>query len=125
MDIYQKFFDRLGSTIDWKVIDDLVVSDANILRPVKGHAFEILFDEIITKKLNYVVQDCGGDSDIDRIVIVGNKSFTMQLKTPAVRTIIPGIKFGVNLHKTHGPEKRPQNLYPTHWPCPFCEIPHD
>lgn len=125
VDIYQEFFKRLGSEVDWKVIDDLVISDANILRPVKGHAFEILFDEIITKKLNCIVQDHGGDSDIDRVVVVHGKSFTMQLKTPAMQTIKNGVKFGVNLHKTHGPEKRPQNLYPVHWPCPFCKTPHD
>ena len=121
MSIFDDFFKRLGTTIEWSVIDDLVMSDANILRPVVGHAFEILFDEVITKKLHGTIIDQGGDTDIDRIVIdLSNNRHTLQIKTPINATINKGVSFQVNLHKTHGQEKRPQNLYPTHWPCTVC-----
>ncbi|MDG5789449.1 hypothetical protein QA612_18485 [Evansella sp. AB-P1] len=121
---FEEFKVRLGADIAWSVIDDLVVSDANILRPVKGHAFEILFDEVAIKSLGATVQDVGGDTSVDRELINGQmKKHTLQLKTPASSTIKLGKKFGVSLHKTHGQEKRPKNLYPMNWPCPICE--HD
>lgn len=119
--IYEQFFKRLGTKIDWAVIDDLVLSDANILRPVKGHAFEIIFDEVANKKLHCQINDYGGDSDIDRVLIdYSGKKYTIQIKTPVTSSIKQGISFAVNLHKTHGLEKRPQNLYPIKWPCPIC-----
>ncbi|MHA1342084.1 MAG: hypothetical protein ACTSO2_19110 [Promethearchaeota archaeon] len=123
--IFEQFMDRIGVVVPWSLIDEVVISNANILRPVKGHAFEILFDEIVRKYLKcQFFRGPRGDTDIDRILInkSGNK-ITMQLKTCAVSTIKENIKFGVSLHKTHGLEKRPRNLYPIKWPCPLC--PHD
>lgn len=67
-DLINKFMKRMGSNIDLKKIDELVVSDANILRPVIGHAFEVIFDEVITDVLKGKVLKVGGDSSTDRVV---------------------------------------------------------
>lgn len=118
--IYDEFYKRLGLVIGWKAIDDLVVSDANILRPVKGAAFEYLFGLIFKDKFKVILGPGTGDSDIDKTLTSNNRKITMQIKTSAVSTIKEKIRFGVNLHKTHGLEKRPNNLYPIMWPCPKC-----
>jgi hypothetical protein len=121
-DLHQRFFERLGLEIDFSIIDELVMSDNNILRPIIGHAFEHIFSEIVTDKLNGEIKDEGGDSDIDLIVIdrEGNE-YTIQVKTLTTASTIECVSFGVSLHKTHGLERNPNNLYPINWPCPFCE----
>ena len=43
------FRKEIGINFDWHEIDDLIISDSNILRPVKGYAFEYLIDEIFKK----------------------------------------------------------------------------
>lgn len=50
-DIFEELMDRIGVEVPWHVIDELVVTDPNTLRPVKGAAFEILFDEVVNKHL--------------------------------------------------------------------------
>lgn len=67
MNIYKKFQKELGFDCDWKIIDDLVVTDKNILRPVKGHGFEIIFSKILQYKLKAKIlsEALVGDSDID------------------------------------------------------------
>lgn len=115
---------RMGSNIDLKKIDELVVSDANILRPVIGHAFEVIFDEVITDVLKGKVLKVGGDSSTDRVVQGKNgEEYTVQIKTLISKGIKNNEHFTVSLHKTHGQEKRPKNLYPIEWPCRICE--HD
>ena len=121
-DLYERFFKALGVKVEWKTIDDMIVSDANILRPVKGHAFEFLVKEIFKDKLNYCIKEGLGDTDVDLTVIDNTgKTYTIQIKTPVAGSIKRGKSFTVNLHKTHGLEKRPNNLYPIIWPCPLCE----
>lgn len=124
-DIFQELKHRIGVDVPWSTIDEVVVSNQNILRPVKGHAFELLFDEIAHKYLQCDIRPGpGGDTDIDRILINNEgQRITLQLKTCATSTIVENIKFGVSLHKTHGEERRPKNLYPIQWPCPYCD--HD
>lgn len=123
-DLKTLFFNRLGLKISFDIIDDLVTSDNNILRPIVGHSFEFIVAEIITNKLGGKVEDVGGDSDIDLIIIdKNNNRYTAQIKTLNKSTIKKNRSFGVNLHKTHGLERRPNNLYPTVWPCPTCN--HD
>ena len=81
-DLINKFMKRMGSNIDLKKIDELVVSDANILRPVIGHAFEVIFDEVITDVLKGKVFKVGGDSSTDRVVQGKNgEKYTVQIKT--------------------------------------------
>jgi len=121
MDIYEKFLNSLGFNVSWANIDSIVMSDANILRPVKGAAFEILFDEIVINHLGgQISPGPGGDTDIDRILKNKNDTINLQLKTCATGSTKQNVRVGVNLHKTHGIEKRPNNLYPFQWPCPHC-----
>jgi len=124
-DIFKQFMDRIGVVVPWNVIDEIVVTDPNTLRPVKGHAFEVLFDEIAHKYLKCRIETGpGGDTDIDRIITNDEgRSISLQIKTVNSASVKQGIRFGVNLHKTHGEERRPNNLYPCQWPCPYC--PHE
>ena len=43
MTIFEEFKNELGYSCEWNIIDNLVVSDGNIIRTVKGHAFELIF----------------------------------------------------------------------------------
>ena len=124
-DIFKELLDRIGVDVPWHVIDEVVVTDPNTLRPVKGYAFEVIFDEIANKYLKCLIEPGpGGDSDIDRFLTNNSgQKYTLQIKTCVTSTIKENIHFGVSLHKTHGEERRPNNLYPTQWPCPYC--PHE
>jgi len=94
--------------IDWEIIEHIVQKDANILRPIKGVAFEEYFKKILRNKFpNIDIKDGEGDSDID-LFVNGHK---LQLKTPAKAPTIENRFVGVSLHKTHGLERRPHNLY--------------
>lgn len=94
--------------IDWKIIEHIVQKDANILRPIKGVAFEEYFKKILRKKFpNIDIKDGEGDSDVDLFV----NGYKLQLKTPAKSPTLENRFVGVSLHKTHGLEKRPHNLY--------------
>jgi hypothetical protein len=125
-ELFDQFWKEIGVKFSWERIDDLIMSDANIFRPIKGHAFEIKFDNIIKDNFkkdyeNVQIIEEGGDSDIDRILIdKNNNKHTLQLKTCTVNLTKPDESLGVSLHKTHGREKNPNNLYPFEWPCPHC-----
>jgi len=114
-------FERIGVVVDWELIDETVVSDANIMRPVKGHAFEFHIDEIFKNILKHPLESGnGGDTDVDRHFLLDGNDIELQIKTPVTKSIKEGKPFAVNLHKTHGEEVRPINLYPMQWPCPIC-----
>ena len=94
--------------LDWKIIEEIVMSDANILRPIMGVAFEEYLRKILIDTFpKTIIEDGLGDSDIDLIV----DGHTLQLKTPNNGTTKTNVKIGVALHKTHGDETRPNNLY--------------
>jgi hypothetical protein len=94
--------------IDWAIVEEVAISDANILRPIKGVAFEQYFRKLISSNFpNVKIKDGVGDSDID-LVVDGRR---LQLKTPGKGSTKNGIQVGVALHKTHGDETRPNNLY--------------
>lgn len=94
--------------INWSVIDNIVKKDANILRPIKGIAFEEYLKKIIKRyDKNILISDGLGDSDIDLFI----NNVAVQVKTPIVKGTIKGQKIKVALHKTHGNETRPNNLY--------------
>ncbi len=98
-DIFSEFMDRIGVNVSWDVVDEVVVSDPNTLRPVKGHAFESLLDEIAHKHLKCQIRPGpGGDTDIDRFLTnnSGNQ-FSLQIKTCATSTVRAGSQFGVNI----------------------------
>ena len=98
--------------INWKVIDSIVQKNSNILRPIKGVCFEEYFKKILKIKFgskfgSIDIKDGKGDSDIDLYV----NNFKLQLKTPAKNPTVVNEFVGVALHKTHGLEIHPHNLY--------------
>jgi len=85
-----------------------VQKDANILRPIKGVCFEEYFKKILRKEFPDIdIKDGEGDSDVDLYV----NGYKLQLKTPTKTPSIENQCVGVALHKTHGLERRPHNLY--------------
>lgn len=58
-------------------LDSLIASNPSVLRTVRGHAFEVVFDDIVNAS-GFKAITVGGDSDVDRIV----NGVTLQLKTP-------------------------------------------
>lgn len=94
--------------LNWKTVEEVVSSDSNVLRPIKGVAFEEYLVKII--KANFpraIIEDGEGDSDVD--LIINGK--LLQLKTPDKNSTKSLKKVGAALHKTHGDETRPGNLY--------------
>jgi len=103
-------FERVieSENIKWDTIEHVVQKDANILRPIKGVAFEEYFKKILRKKYPSVnIKDGEGDSDVDLYI----NDLRLQLKTPAKAPTEQDKFVGVALHKTHGLERRPHNLY--------------
>lgn len=123
MDNLGKFLSFIPKNISFEDIDNLLVSDQNILRPLKGLSFEYLVDEIFLKNFKIKLHPGSGDSDIDRFFYFKNKKLSIQIKTPVIGLIKKDKSVSFALHKTHGLEKKPQNLYPIKFPCPICE--HD
>ena len=110
------------SNLDWSIVDNVAVSDANILRPIKGVAFEEYFVKILKQaESNVTILEGAGDSDIDLTV----NGHDLQLKTPVAQSTQRSIQIGIALHKTHGNERRPHNLYSTSNPTfDFLVFPH-
>jgi hypothetical protein len=108
-DLAQRFFEVIEiPAVDWAVVDYVAVSDPNILRPIKGVCFEEMFRHIVSKYMpNAVLSPGPGDSDVD---INLNKT-RLQLKTMDKGSTAHNLTIGVALHKTHGREQRPHNLY--------------
>lgn len=117
--ILKKTFEELIEVqdVDWAILDDVATSDSNILRPIKGVAFEEYFKKILISHLpSILIHDGIGDDDVD-LSVNGHR---LQLKTPVTQSIRPGISFGVALHKTHGDETKPNCLYkPSNKPFDF------
>ena len=98
------------NNLDLSIVETIAAKDANILRPIKGVAFEVYFQKILTNAVENLKIIAGvGDSDID--LVVNGKN--LQLKTIDAGSTINDKFVGVALHKTHGNEKRPHNLYNT------------
>jgi len=96
--------------IEWHVVDLIIQKDANTLRPIKGVAFEEYFKKILRHRFPGIdIKDGLGDSDVDLYV----NGFKLQLKTLDKGSTKYKDRVGVALHKTHGLEKRPYNLYST------------
>lgn len=110
------------SDVDWSIIDKVAISDANVLRPIKGVSFEEWFVKTLkTVDSSVSIVDGAGDSDIDLTV----NGHDLQLKTPVSGVTKIPYQIGIALHKTHGNEKRPYNLYSTTNPTfEFLVFPH-
>jgi len=110
----KKFWDVIEiSNLPWSFVDNVGVSEPNILRPIKGICFEEMFRTIIRDNMPGANFRLGpGDSDVD-IYLNGKR---LQLKTIDKGSTKEGSVIGVALHKTHGHEKRPHNLYKVYPP---------
>ena len=108
-DLTERFFRLLGlPKLTWKFVDEVAFKNANILRPIKGIAFEYLIRKSIEEKVPGIpIFDGEGDSDVDLKV----NGYRIQFKTPVTQSLNHKPTFAVNMHKTHGNEKRPFNLY--------------
>ncbi len=90
--------------ITCRQFDRLLSENSPVLRTIKGHAFEAVFDEIVEHN-NHIVEEIGGDTNIDRIV----NRHTLQLKTPNAS----GTKDFVveyKTHKTHGAKSEKEGM---------------
>ena len=78
-------------------MDELIANNPAVLRPIQGHAFEVIFDYLVHSS-GFQIQTVGGDGDIDRIV----NGIKLQLKTP-YSAGTKGTIVQYKTHKTHGP----------------------
>jgi len=108
-DLRARFETIIGiKNLDFQLIDELVKTDANILRPIKGVCFESFLVKMIKRAApQAIIVDGQGDHDVD--VFVSGKS--IQVKTPITQLLKNPKTVKVALHKTHGDESRPNNLY--------------
>lgn len=84
--------------------DNLIADNSPVFRTIKGHAFEIVFEYLVTANGHKVV-DVGGDGNIDLIV----NDFKLQLKTPYAA----GSKDDIvqyKTHKTHGAKSELESM---------------
>lgn len=92
--------------IPWPDLEAFILDTSHIWRPVRGHCFETWFDKVMVAWGQKIIS-VGGDDVVDRIL----NSKTLQLKTVYVNGTTANKKVAYCLHKTHGKEKRPANLY--------------
>ena len=104
-ELIKKFHDYIGN-VDWDILEEFILANSHIWRPIRGHCFETWFDNLM-KFHGYEIKSVGGDDTVDRIL----NGKTLQLKTPYNNGTKKDIKVAFALHKTHGVEKRPHNLY--------------
>lgn len=84
--------------------DSLIAQNSPILRTVKGHSFETVFDKLIIKN-GYDIIEVGGDEGIDRIV----NNISLQLKTPTASGT-RGNFVQYKTHKTHGAKSELESM---------------
>src|SRR4030042_630246 len=92
--------------ISYGVLEDFILNTSSVYRPVAVHCFETWFENLM-KMLGVKVERVGGDDVVDMKM----NGKTLQLKTPYSNGTKDGKKVAFSLHKTHGLEKRPHNLY--------------
>lgn len=85
-------------------LDEVISSHSEVLRTVKGHAFEVVFDYLMSRN-GITCIEVGGDGDTDRIV----NGYTLQLKTPYVNGCSDEI-VSYKTHKTHGAKSEQESM---------------
>lgn len=85
-------------------LDELIALHSPVLRTVKGHCFEVAFQQILSSN-GYKSKDVGGDGDID-IVVNGHD---LQLKTPNMSGT-SSTQFEYKTHKTHGAKSEIESM---------------
>jgi len=104
-ELIEKFHDYVGN-VEWDILEEFILENSHIWRPIRGHCFETWFDKLM-KKLGHKIEPVGGDDTVDRVL----NGKTLQLKTPYNNGTKKDVRVSFALHKTHGLEKRPHNLY--------------
>ncbi|MGY4884440.1 MAG: hypothetical protein ACP5NZ_02565 [Nanobdellota archaeon] len=92
--------------ISYDILEDFILNTPSVYRPIVGHCFETWFSNLMAS-VDVKTEPVGGDDVVDMKL---NKK-TLQLKTPYKNGTKEGEKVAICLHKTHGLEKRPHNLY--------------
>lgn len=85
-------------------LDDMISSNSQSLRAVKGHCFEVAFQFILSQN-GYYSEDIGGDSDIDLKV----NNHLLQLKTPNMSGT-DDFMVEYKTHKTHGSKSQAESM---------------
>ncbi len=75
----KKFLSYIPTEIQWSDIDELLISDNNILRPIRGLSFEFLIDKIFFNTCKTKIYPGSGDSDVDRYFYLKSKKITIQI----------------------------------------------
>lgn len=85
-------------------LDQVIARHSEVSRTIKGHAFEVVFDSMMS--INDIpCMEIGGDTDIDRVI----NEHTLQLKTPYVNGCSEGIVL-YKTHKTHGAKSQTESV---------------
>lgn len=85
-------------------LDHVIANHSEVCRTIKGHAFEVVFDSMMSiNNVNCI--ELGGDTDIDRII----NNYTLQLKTPYSNGCSDGI-VSYKTHKTHGAKSQMESV---------------
>lgn len=85
-------------------LDHVIANHSEVSRTIKGHAFEVVFDSMMSiNNVNCI--ELGGDTDIDRII----NNYTLQLKTPYINGCSDGI-VSYKTHKTHGAKSQMESV---------------
>ena len=87
-----------------KDLDSVIANHSEVSRTIKGHAFEVVFDAMMTINDIHCIE-VGGDTDVDRIV----NDYSLQLKTPYVNGCSEGI-VSYKTHKTHGAKSQTESV---------------
>lgn len=85
-------------------LDGVISKHSEVLRTVKGHVFEVVFDYIMAKN-NVKCIEVGGDNDVDRSI----NGCSLQLKTPYVNGC-EGSIISYKTHKTHGAKSELESM---------------
>ncbi len=97
-------------------LDRLIVENSQVMRTIKGHAFETAFEHLLTQR-GYEVTTIGGDKAIDLRV----NQRTLQLKTPYEGGTKEGI-VSYKTHKTHGAKSEQESIEYYHSADEFAEF---
>lgn len=119
IDIAEKFFDTKAGDLNPEIkadilcsvmritrkdLDSVIANHSEVSRTIKGHAFEVVFDAMMTINDIHCIE-VGGDTDVDRIV----NGYSLQLKTPYVNGCSEGI-VSYKTHKTHGAKSQTESV---------------
>lgn len=102
----EKKLDALCSVLqfDYSQFDELLSTNSEVLRTIRGHAFESFFDRLL-QEAGYEVVRVGGDDARDRSV----NGYYLQLKTPYSAGTKDGI-VSYKTHKTHGAKSERESI---------------